>query len=360
LKKIILLAIILSFITACYDYQELNDRAIVSGISIDYEEEEYIVNFEILNNQKSDDPFLKAYMVEGKGETIVEAFEEASDAISKETYLAHLKVLILSENAAKEPLRNIADFMLRDPYIRNIFSPVVAKDCLAKELLASTSKESPVVSEKIDSMIRNNKYNENVSIKIDFDQFMDQYEDERIDPSITAIKLVDEKPVLAGMAILKDGSLQKIVEPKQTAVFNVLNNKSKYHRLNLPCEDGKDGFTIINLYDNKKTNLDITEETLKVSSKLNASVIKDSCGYDFRDSKIYDELSQKYEEVLKKEYEELWNLIKKEKADILGLRKKYYQKTRNELPNWQELSFESTIEININRNGKTYEVKKDE
>ena len=68
----------------------------------------------------------------------------------------------------------------------------------------------------------------------------------------------------------------------------------------------------------------------------------------------------KYEEVLKKEYEELWNLIKKEKADILGLRKKYYQKTRNELPNWQELSFESTIEININRNGKTYEVKKDE
>ena len=34
-------------ITGCYDYEELNDRAIVSGISIDFEDDTYIVNYEI-------------------------------------------------------------------------------------------------------------------------------------------------------------------------------------------------------------------------------------------------------------------------------------------------------------------------
>jgi len=360
LKKIILILTILLTITGCYDYQELNDRAIVSGISIDYENEKFIVNYEILNNQKSEDPMLKAYMAEGEGSTIVEAFQNASDSISKETYLSHLKVLIIGENAAKEKLRIIADYMLREPYIRNIFAPVIAKNTTAKKILQNTTKESPVVSEQIDSLIRNNKYNENISLNVDFDHFMDEYEDERIDPSLTAIELLNEKVTLAGMAILEEGKLKKILDAEDAAIFNVLDNKSSNHRLNLPCEDQNDGYTIINLYNNKNTDIKITENTLKITSNLKAGVIKDSCGYDFREGQIYEELGSKYAEILKKEYESFWNKITKEGADVLGIRKKYYQSKRKELENWQNLKLETEIEIKINKNGKTFEVKKDE
>ncbi len=360
MKKLILLLITLFTITGCYDYQELNDRAIVSGIAIDYEDENYIVNYEILNNQKSEDPMLKAYMVEGIGKTIVEAFQNASDSISKETYLSHLKVLIIGENAAKEELRIIADYMLREPYIRNIFSPVIAKGTTAKKILQNTTKESPVVSEQIDSLIRNNKYNENIGLKVDFDHFMDEYEDERIDPALTAIELLDGKVTLAGMAALEEGKLKKILSPLNAAILNILNNESYNHRLNLPCENEKDGFTIINLYDNKKTKIEITEETIKIKSNLTAGVVKDSCGYDFREGEIYEELAKKYEEILKKEYEEFWKTITEENTDILGVRKKYYQKKRTELESWNKLQLETDVKININKNGKTFEVKKDE
>ena len=360
MKKLILLIITLFTITGCCDYQELNDRAIVSGISIDYEDENYIVNYEILNNQKSESPMLKAYMVEGVGKTIVEAFQNASDSISKETYLSHLKVLIIGENAAKEELRIIADYMLREPYIRNVFSPVIAKGTTAKKILQNTTKESPVVSEQIDSLIRNNKFNENIGLKVDFDHFMDEYEDERIDPALTAIELLDGKVTLAGAAALEDGKLKKILSPENAAILNVLNNESSNHRLNLPCENEKDGFTIINLYDNKKTNIEITEETIKIKSNLKAGVVKDSCGYDFREGEIYEELASKYEEILKKEYEEFWKTIIEENTDILGVQKKYYQKKRTELENWNKLQLETDIKIKINKNGKTFEVKKDE
>jgi len=360
LKKIILILITLFMITGCYDYEELNDRAIVSGISIDFEDDTYIVNYEILNNQKSEDPMLKAYMVEGTGTTIVEAFQNASDSISKDTYLSHLKVLIIGENAAKEELRIIADYMLREPYIRNIFSPVIAKNTTAKKILQNTTKESPVVSEQIDSLIRNNKFNENISLKVDFDHFMDEYEDERIDPSLTAIELIDGKVTLSGIATLEDGKLKRILEPEFAAILNVLNNESSNHRLNLACENEKDGFTIIDLYDNKNTKIEITEKAIKIKSNLTAKVFKDSCGYDFREGTIYKELAQKYEEILKKEYEKFWETITKENTDVLGVRKKYYQKKRKELENWTDLKLETDINIKINKNGKTFEVKKDE
>lgn len=360
MKKLILLLVILLSITGCYDYQELNDRAIVSGISIDFEDDNYIVNYEILNNQKNEDPMLKAYMVEGSGKTIVEAFQNASDSISKETYLSHLKVLIIGENAAREKLRNIADYMLREPYIRNIFSPVIAKGTTAKKILQNTTKESPVVSEQIDSLIRNNKYNENISLKVDFDHFMDEYEDKRIDPALTAIELLDDKVTLAGMAILDGGKLTNILSPESAAILNVLNNESSNHRLNLPCENELEGYTIINLYNNKKTDIEVTESTLKITSNLKAEVIKDSCGYDFRESQIYEELARKYEKILEKEYKEFWNTVTKENTDVLGIRKKYYQKKRKELENWNKLKLETEIKIKINKNGKTFEVKKDE
>ncbi|MCI8574862.1 MAG: Ger(x)C family spore germination protein [Bacilli bacterium] len=360
MKKVILLFIILFTITGCYDYQELNDRAIVSGISIDYINEEYIVNYEILNNLKSDEPENKAYMVEGSGETIVEAFQDASDSISKETYLSHLKVLILSEEAAKEKMRDIVDYMLREPYIRNIFSPVIAKDVTAKSILGSTDKETPVVSEKIETMIANNKYNENISLKIDFDHFMDQFEDDRIDPSLTAIELVDGKPALAGIAIFDDGKLKDILNPELSAIFKVLNNDSSNHSLKIPCENKTNGYTIINLYKNKNTDLEIKDDTLNVKSKLNAGVLKDSCGLNFRDGTIYEELSTKFEKNLKEEYQTFWNYITFDDTDILGLRKKYYQKSRQELPNWKDLKLEMEVKITINKNGKTFEVRNNE
>lgn len=362
MKKIFLLLLILFGITGCYDYQELNNRAIVSGIAIDYENEKYIVNYEILNNKKStgsNDQSSKAYLVEGTGDTIVEAFQDVGDKISKEAYLSHLKVLVLNEPAAKEKMSSIVDYMLREPTIRNIFTPVIAKDCSAKEILGAATEEEPVISEKISSLIENNKYNENTAITVDFDGFMDKLEDDRIDPVLTAIELSNGLPTLAGMAVFDQGKLKDILNLESAAIYNVLKNESSNHSLKIPCDDAK-GYTIINLYRNKKTDFTVTENTLKISSNLNASVQKDSCGYNFRDNQIYEELSQKFSEVLKKEYQDFWHLLQLENTDALGIQKSYYQKTRKELPNWTKLTLETDIQIEINKNGLIFEVKENE
>ncbi len=361
MKKIIFLFICLFLITGCYDYQELNDRAIVSGISIDFQEENYIINYEILNSEKSDTPQSeeapnKAYLIEGMGKTVVEALENAADKVSKDIQLSHLKLLILSEEAAQNHLRDIVDYMLRNPNIRNIFSLVVAKGDDAKNILKNTSQSSPVVSENIDSLIRHNHYNENISIEIDFDNFMDQYEDKRIDPAITAIRLIEKTASLDGIAIFKGEKLQTILDKQNAAIYNLLRNESQNHRLKIPCE-GKEGYTIMNLYQNNHTQYQVKGENLFITSKLNANVEKDSCGYDFRNPNIYPELNQKFAEVLNQEIKEFWNHITFYQTDILGVQKIYYQTTRQELESWQDLKLQTDIQIEINKNGSIFEVK---
>ena len=38
MKKIWIILILPFFLTGCYDYQELNNRAVIAGIAIDYKE----------------------------------------------------------------------------------------------------------------------------------------------------------------------------------------------------------------------------------------------------------------------------------------------------------------------------------
>ena len=38
MKKIIILLVVLSFTSACYDYKEINDLAVINAIGIDYQD----------------------------------------------------------------------------------------------------------------------------------------------------------------------------------------------------------------------------------------------------------------------------------------------------------------------------------
>ena len=55
MKKIIISLIILFSLTGCYNYRELNDLAIVSGISIAKVDDKYELTVEVVNTKKEQD-----------------------------------------------------------------------------------------------------------------------------------------------------------------------------------------------------------------------------------------------------------------------------------------------------------------
>ncbi len=359
MKRIFILAFICFLLTGCFDYQELNNRAVIAGIAIDYEEETFHIDLEILNNKKStggEEPEDKTYYISGEGKTLDEAFQNCHIKISKDPYYAHVKILILGEETAREKLTEVIDYMIRDPAIRNIFIPVVAKGSSAREILESTTTENPVVSTSIQSMIENNKTNDSVSIVKDFEVFANEIIDPLQDGYMNTVSKENDTLLLSGIAVFKEENLTFFLDVDESIVFNTLNNDSTNFYVQLPCQDDEQKYLTINLYQNKNTNIEFEDEGIIIKSKLDATIIEDSCHYDFRFSEIYTKLEKEFEPIIKEKFAEVIKLLKQNQTDILGINNQYYKKYQTYLNNWYDKQFLYEITVNINKNGLIFEV----
>jgi len=362
-KKLILLIIASLFLTGCYDYQELNNRAIISGLAIDYNDENYLVTLEILNSKKSDsdkESSEKVYFTEGSGKTLSEAFQNSNLKISKEPYFSHLKILIISEKIAREKMPDIIDYMIREPNIRNIFIPVMAKDSDASDLIKTTTKENPICSEAIQSLLENNKSSNNIALNIDFESFVDTIVDKRKDAKLNTISKEEEQIVLEGIAAFKDEKLATILNKDEASIINTLNNTSKNHFIKTTCDDKKEKYITINLYNNEDTNIEIKENKLYINSKLEASIIEDECNLDFRKPDVYKKVEEMFKKEIETEEKEVIKKLQQYQTDILQINDIHYKKERKDLTDWYKLDVSFKTKLIINKNGLIFRVDTNE
>ena len=124
MKKLIILPIIL-LLTGCWNYYELNNLAICTGIAIDKIDNKYEVTYLISNAKKNEtsskDGEAGTTTYNGTGETIQEAINDLQIKMPFEPYSGHLVVAVISDEIAKEGLENILDYLARDTESRNFF-----------------------------------------------------------------------------------------------------------------------------------------------------------------------------------------------------------------------------------------------
>src|SRR5574344_833650 len=124
MKKIILLLIILLCTGGCYDYHEINDLGIVVGIGLDYQDDKYLMTYELLNIQKENNNSEienKSYIISAEGNTISDAKVNTEKKIDKTVSFSHLEILLISENLANSGISDMADYFLRNNSITNNF-----------------------------------------------------------------------------------------------------------------------------------------------------------------------------------------------------------------------------------------------
>lgn len=363
MKKIFILVILTFFLTGCYDYQELNNRAIITGISLDYIEEEIVLNYEIMSTKKSDSKESeesKSYFVEGRGKTISEAFQKADLKLSKEPTLFHLKVLIMSEEIATEKISDILDYLIRNPEIYNIFYPVVAKDIEAREILKTTNKENPNSSETIENMLENNKASNTITADINFEIFLSQTIDSKTDSYVNVISKNEDGLALDGIAVFKKDKLSTILNIEESASFNTLNNKSPNYYIKTTCKDDSSKYISINLYNNDKTEIEFKDQKIIFKSNLEASIVEDNCNIDFRNPEKYQELDEQFKTIIKENFETVYKTLQENQTDILEIQSAYYKKNRQDLTNWYQYDVQFDINLKVNKNGLIFEVKEHE
>lgn len=162
MKKIIIL-ILLLLLTGC-DYIELNDLSIIKSIAVEYQENEYTLYAEIIDEINNNNiPTTK--IIEISKSKINDCFKELITRSNKTIHYSHIDLLILSTNLTNNNLNEIFDYFLKNNNFRNDFMTISSNNV---NKLINDSKY-----DEIEQLIKNNQHNE--LIKIDIENVIKTY-----------------------------------------------------------------------------------------------------------------------------------------------------------------------------------------
>ena len=356
MRKILILLLSIFLCTSCFNYIEINNLVLISGIGIDYKDGKYLVSFETLyqNKENSDSNFEWGVINEVSGKSLSEAFYNLNLMLEKNPYYAHLKLVIISEEIARNHLSDLFDFFLRNNDIRNIFSLVVSDNMAPKDILSASNEYFPVVSERIREMLENNEFSNYIVNNLYFKDIASNYLTKNKDIALTMIGLNEKSPEITKLLVINNENKISYLDTNYSATLSQLSNSKPNTLVKYECD--LDKYITVNIY-KSKINYIINKNSYNVIAKLNGEIIENNCNINLEDDSDYKNISKKVNDLIKQQYTDLFKYIKSNNADLLGINKKYFNKYRNRNYDYfKNAKYTINTGIELNKKGLIFEV----
>ena len=356
MKKIIILLSLIFLLTGCYDNIELDDLAIITGVGIDYKEDNFYLTYEILSDTKTDEnSTLESYTVSGSGKSISEAFINTNYKVNKKAYFAHLKVIILSEEIINGHFEQITDFILRDNNIRSEFKVLVANETTPEEILKNNDKNHPVVTEVIVNLIDNEKYNNNLVIGETFRQIVAKLISNNYDVILNTISIKDKEIAINNSYIFKGYNYKNTLTKQDSALFNMLTKNVIAIEFDKMYEQGDVTISITS----SNTGIEVTKDKIIINADVEGKILENNAKFDLTKTESYEELNKDFSKLIENRIKNFIEALQNNESDILGLQEIYYRSTRKENDGlWENADIEVKVNLKINTKGFIFEVKK--
>ena len=260
MKKVFILITIL-LLSGCWNYKELNNCAIITGMAIDYKNKQYQISLLFSNSTKESK---KVSILTEKGETISEAIKKIGLESPKELYLSHLSYVIVSEQIAKQNIIPVIDYLLREPESNQNFNLVIAKNYDSKKILSVITTLSDYPSQNINSTIKIAEKEQARIINSDFNSFVSTLLKPGINSIANSITLTEDKTnnKLDTLAIFKNEKLIDWATTDESIGINMLRGNVKNLYTNINVEDAN---IVINC-------LKYKNETKYINDSLNINI----------------------------------------------------------------------------------------
>lgn len=197
---VVLIVLVLVFFPATIGINsEIDSRAIVIGVGIDYNEsdttEKYEVSAQTIIPRYSSSFSENLQLLSAKGETIEECFQNLSLHLGKRIALAHANVVMLGEGACKINYSGLIDFFKRSRRLNNNFL-VVASTSKARDVLKTLTDINSNLTLSLNNILKfNDEYV--ISVEQDFEGLINDYYTE---PTASLIPIVSlENDIFAGI-----------------------------------------------------------------------------------------------------------------------------------------------------------------
>lgn len=356
--------------TGCWNYNELNDLAIVTSMALDKDGDDIILSAIVANGEKeiSDNNSSKVVVYEGRGKNFIDAKIDLESYLPKKVYLGHLTSLIIGESV--DNLDYIIDVLLRNSETIRRYYIIIAKNNKARDILKILSPLEIFTSNNIKNNIKFSGEFQAITNGIIFSDFLVKYYSDGIEPIAPSIEIVgsikegeskdniknstpDTNLKVSTLAVFKESSFIGFLNENESIGTNILLNNASKAIISYPCDNG---YITVKL-DKLKTKVKNKIFNYDINITGAGEVVEVSCRFKL-------DSNQKLEIVennVNKEVIKIVNLaidaaVYKYESDIIGFGKLFYQnnpKYWNEIKdNWNNLylkkintNIKSTIEV---------------
>lgn len=347
MKKILFLISIIFLLTGCYDYIEVDNLSFISSIAIDYDidNNSFLVSYEVLKASKEGGAVKneKSNIISAKGKNISDAFDNASLKVDNVPYFYHLKIIVISKEIANNYVKELLDYILRNPDVKNEFFLCITQNTKAIDLIKQTTEKDPDMGKKLFQMIKNNKYQNNITIDQNFETTLKYFLNDNLSALLNTFKIKDDNIIQAGVAAFKGYKLQKIFTEEESALFNLINQKD----CNLLLTNYYDNDLLtINLYESN-TDIKIKNNEIFLNVTALGEIKNNTTNFDLIDEEVYKKLNIDFSNNLNKKLTYFIDELKKEDIDLLKVNETYYQKTgkKYNIFNLYDIKINSNVQI---------------
>lgn len=373
IKRIFIIVGMICILSGCYNYEELNSIAIISAIGIDYKDDEFKVSYQIVNsnNTSTNTGYEQANVVvyDYPAKSLEESAREASLLTSKRLYASHARVVVVSEEVAKNYLPEVMDFIYRNPDIRNEFYMVMTKECSPSDALKVITPLVNISGEDIANSLINSKEIMGINEGVMFSDLLNKYLNPRWDVVMPSIEIVDSKDnngknignisdsnideedssisknegdtegestenlkksnydaniLISTMGVFKDSKFLGFLSEEESIAYNFITGNLNKTLVEYECDKNK--YVVLDLIKIKSGMEVLEDKKIAVKIEGRASIAETHCKMDLRDertiARINKRLNERIEEMVSNSF---YGIRSKYNSDIFGIEDMYYK-----------------------------------
>lgn len=346
-KKFLFLLCILQLSTfllsGCWNYTEIDKTVIVAGIAIDKfaNGKMYKVTAETVDVGTGKDKPVAPKIIESDGFTIMDCIRNMIRISSKKLSFSHCKVIIISEQVAREGISSVLDIILRDQELRLNNNIVIAKNISAKDIFNLKSIITPIKSYELDTtMDINNKFLSKGPTG-ELYKLLYSLQMEGISPMLPTVSPLknnnDVTFALSGTAVFKQDKLIGFLNTEESKYLRFIRNKIEGGVLMTKMPEGNQYFFGAEIFENKtkiKPDYINNEFILNIQTKTEVGLNEIGSSKNLFESKKLADYQHSLEQTLEKN---IMRLIKKVQtefdSDIFGFGNNLYLQ---KCPYWNE------------------------
>ncbi len=340
---LIIILFILTILSGCSNYKELNQLSIVLGIGIDYLPKEglYEVTYQTVKPSENaakgtgsgSTPIIN-YQATGK--TIYEAAGNTANFFSRQNIYSHIQLVVIGEQLAKkESLNFIFDVFERDAGARANVPVLIARGAGVKTTMDMLSTIDKIPVQALVGKIKNSSKNIGEHDQTKIYEVIEDLTNDGSEPAISGVSIVGSKKIggrnenletmnktftkLNGVAMFKGGKLVGWLDGSKTKSLLIIKNKIKDTNVRFQCD--KEHYNNI-IVDRLKsdTNVNVKNNQAFITTEVKASghIVELLCNKDISKREVLKQYEQKAEKELEKEIKDGIFTAQKLQSDVFG------------------------------------------